>query len=53
MLSAARDLGDSARSGACLLSGPLHLGIIPTLAPYVLPRVLPELQRRYPELLSS
>jgi LysR family transcriptional regulator, hydrogen peroxide-inducible genes activator len=50
ILSAARDLADSARSSAHPLSGPLHLGIIPTLAPYVLPRILPELQRRYPEL---
>jgi LysR family transcriptional regulator, hydrogen peroxide-inducible genes activator len=50
MLSAARDLADSARRSARPLSGPLHVGIIPTLAPYVLPRVLPELQRRYPEL---
>jgi LysR family transcriptional regulator, hydrogen peroxide-inducible genes activator len=50
MLSAARDLADSARRSARPLSGPLHVGIIPTLAPYVLPRVLPELQGRYPEL---
>jgi LysR family hydrogen peroxide-inducible transcriptional activator len=50
MLSAARDLADSARSSAHPLSGPLHVGIIPTLAPYVLPRLLPELQCRYPEL---
>jgi LysR family hydrogen peroxide-inducible transcriptional activator len=50
ILSAARDLADSARSSAHPLSGPLHVGIIPTLAPYVLPRILPELQRRYPEL---
>jgi LysR family hydrogen peroxide-inducible transcriptional activator len=50
MLSAARDLADSARGGARPLSGPLHLGIIPTLAPYVLPCVLPELQRRYSDL---
>jgi len=33
-----------------VLSGPLKLGIIPTLAPYVLPRVLPLLQRQYPRL---
>jgi len=50
ILSAARDLADSARSSGHPLSGPLHVGIIPTLAPYVLPRILPELQRRYPEL---
>jgi LysR family transcriptional regulator, hydrogen peroxide-inducible genes activator len=28
----------------------LTLGIIPSLAPYVLPRILPPLQHRYPEL---
>jgi LysR family hydrogen peroxide-inducible transcriptional activator len=31
-------------------SGQLTLGVIPTLAPYVLPRVLPKLQQRYPRL---
>jgi LysR family hydrogen peroxide-inducible transcriptional activator len=50
ILSATRDLAASARRGARPLTGPLHVGIIPTLAPYVLPPVLPELQRRYPEL---
>jgi LysR family hydrogen peroxide-inducible transcriptional activator len=50
ILSAVRDLADSARRSARTLSGPLHVGIIPTLAPYVLPRFLPELQRCYPEL---
>jgi LysR family hydrogen peroxide-inducible transcriptional activator len=33
-----------------LLSGRLRLGIIPTLAPYVLPRLLPRLQADYPQL---
>ncbi len=32
------------------LAGPLHLGMIPTVAPYVLPVVLPGLAERYPEL---
>jgi LysR family transcriptional regulator, hydrogen peroxide-inducible genes activator len=50
ILSAARDLAESARRSARPLSGPLHLGVIPTLAPYVLPWVLPELQRRHPDL---
>lgn len=30
------------------LSGPLRLGVIPTIAPYLLPIVLPELLREYP-----
>ena len=33
-----------------MLAGKLSLGIIPTLAPYVLPRVLPRLQATYPQL---
>ncbi len=44
-----RDLVDFARHRD-LLSGHLRLGIIPTLAPYVLPRVLPRLQKDYPQL---
>jgi LysR family hydrogen peroxide-inducible transcriptional activator len=49
ILAATRDLVDFARHRA-LLSGGLKLGIIPTLAPYVLPRVLPRLQATYPDL---
>ncbi|HWE77342.1 MAG TPA: LysR substrate-binding domain-containing protein [Pseudolabrys sp.] len=49
ILSATRDLVDFARHRD-ILSGPLKLGIIPTLAPYLLPRLLPLLQRRYPAL---
>jgi LysR family hydrogen peroxide-inducible transcriptional activator len=50
VLAAARDLADFARHSARPLTGRLQLGVIPTLAPYILPRVLPVLQRRYPEL---
>jgi LysR family hydrogen peroxide-inducible transcriptional activator len=50
VLAAARDLVDFARHRGRLLSGRLKLGIIPTLAPYVLPKVLPSLQARYPDL---
>jgi LysR family hydrogen peroxide-inducible transcriptional activator len=32
------------------LSSPLSLGVIPTIGPYLLPRVLPALQARYPLL---
>ena len=32
------------------LSGDLRLGVIPTIAPFLLPRVLPALRRTYPEL---
>jgi LysR family hydrogen peroxide-inducible transcriptional activator len=50
LLAEARDLADFARHRARLLSGRLQLGIIPSLAPYVLPRILPVLQERHPEL---
>ncbi len=49
ILASTRDLVDFARHRD-LLSGALKLGIIPTLAPYILPRVLPLLQKRYPQL---
>ena len=49
ILAATRDLVDFARHRD-VLSGSLKLGIIPTLAPYVLPRVLPRLQAKYPRL---
>jgi LysR family hydrogen peroxide-inducible transcriptional activator len=49
ILTATRDLADCARHSGCVLGGKLRLGVIPTLAPYILPRVLPELQRRHPE----
>jgi LysR family hydrogen peroxide-inducible transcriptional activator len=49
ILAATRDLVDFARHRD-LLSGHLRLGIIPTLAPYVLPRMLPRLQAHYPRL---
>lgn len=50
ILTATRDLADCARHSSSVLGGKLRLGVIPTLAPYILPRVLPELQRRHPEV---
>ena len=50
ILAASRDLVDLARHRGRILNGRLILGIIPSLAPYVLPRILPPLQRHYPDL---
>ena len=50
LLAAERDLIDFARHRGQPLTGRLQLGVIPTLAPYVLPKILPMLHRRYPEL---
>lgn len=49
ILAATRDLIDFARHRG-VLAGKLRLGIIPTLAPYILPRLLPQLQATYPAL---
>ena len=50
VLAAARDLTEFARHSGRLLTGRLRLGVIPTLAPYVLPKILPALQQRFPDL---
>jgi LysR family transcriptional regulator, hydrogen peroxide-inducible genes activator len=50
ILAEARDLVDFARHRRSVLTGRLVLGVIPTLAPYVLPRMLSTIQRSYPDL---
>src|SRR5271170_4547302 len=45
ILGATHDLADCVRQTGPLLTGTLRLGVIPTLAPYVLPLLLPELHR--------
>jgi LysR family hydrogen peroxide-inducible transcriptional activator len=47
LLAAATDLAEVARSAAQPLSGPLRLGAIPTIAPFLLPEVLPALRRAH------
>jgi LysR family hydrogen peroxide-inducible transcriptional activator len=49
-LSSASELVDAARSAAQPLSGTLRLGVIPTIAPYLLPVVLPAVRAAYPRL---
>ncbi|MGH7820554.1 MAG: LysR substrate-binding domain-containing protein, partial [Candidatus Binatia bacterium] len=44
------ELVSEARGFRRPLCGPLRLGVIPTIAPYLLPRVLPAIRRRFPEL---
>jgi LysR family hydrogen peroxide-inducible transcriptional activator len=50
ILAEVRDLTEFARQHGKPLTGPLRLGVIPTIAPYLLPPVLPVLRRDYPEL---
>lgn len=50
VLARTEDLVQAARSAGQPLSGRFRLGVIPTVAPFVLPRALPQLRRRYPGL---
>ena len=50
VMRAVDELGALARASAGPLSGRLRLGVIPTVAPYLLPQVMRHLARHYPEL---
>jgi LysR family hydrogen peroxide-inducible transcriptional activator len=50
VLAAARELEMTARTLGDPLAGDFHLGLIPTLAPYILPIIMPELIRKLPNL---
>ncbi|MFI5411506.1 hydrogen peroxide-inducible genes activator [Kaistia sp. UC242_56] len=50
ILGEVRDLTDYARHGGGVLSGPLRIGVIPSIAPYLLPKALPLVQHTYPAL---
>ncbi len=50
LLTAVSEIAEFAQHCGRVLTGRLQLGIIPSLAPYVLPKILPALQARYPEL---
>jgi len=50
VLAETRDLEDFARHRSRPLNGLLRLGVIPSIAPYLLPKILPELQQRYSDL---
>jgi LysR family hydrogen peroxide-inducible transcriptional activator len=50
ILAQAEDLVEAARSAGQPLVGRFRLGVIPTVAPFMLPKVLPVLRERYPKL---
>lgn len=50
VLRGAEDIAELAHASKEPLSGSLRLGVIPTIGPYLLPRVLPPLRKRYPDL---
>jgi LysR family hydrogen peroxide-inducible transcriptional activator len=50
ILREADDIGQIARRARQPESGSLRIGLFPTLAPYLLPHVVPAIRERYPEL---
>jgi LysR family hydrogen peroxide-inducible transcriptional activator len=50
LLGQAQDLVEVARGALEPLSGPLRLGVIPTIAPFLLPGLLPVLRSTHPQL---
>lgn len=50
LLVGAQEIVDLVAAAAAPLSGLLRLGVIPTIGPFLLPRVLPALRRAYPGL---
>lgn len=50
VLRAVDELGELARAAQDDLAGPLRIGIIPTIAPYLLPSIVDALTRAYPKL---
>ena len=50
ILREAEELADMARAAGKPLSGELRMGVIPTIAPFLLPSLLPRLRAAYPDL---
>jgi LysR family hydrogen peroxide-inducible transcriptional activator len=50
VLREAEELADMARAAGQPLTGDLRMGVIPTIAPFLLPRLLPGLRRDWPDL---
>jgi LysR family hydrogen peroxide-inducible transcriptional activator len=50
LLAQAEDLAEAARTAGEPMTGKLRLGVIPTIAPFILPRILPELRKRHARL---
>lgn len=50
ILRSVEELDDLARAAGEQLTGRLRIGVIPTIAPYFLPKVIGELTRQYPRI---
>lgn len=50
ILMEVKGLKEIAKNYQAPLSGPLHMGLIPTIAPYVLPKIVPQIREKFPSL---
>ena len=50
ILASAQDLVEYADAAGKPMSGTIRLGVIPTIAPFLLPNVLPDIREHYPNL---
>lgn len=50
VLREAEELAELARAAGKPLSGDLRMGVIPTIAPFLLPRILPRIRTEWPDL---
>ncbi len=50
LLRDAEEVMEMARAGRSPMTGEMRLGVIPTISPFLLPRVLPVLRDRFPDL---
>ncbi|MGY3568521.1 DNA-binding transcriptional regulator OxyR [Vibrio paucivorans] len=50
ILGEVKTFKDMASQQTGAMSGPMHIGFIPTVGPYLLPRIVPSLKEQFPEL---
>lgn len=50
ILAASEDLAEYAAAASKPMAGTIRLGVIPTIAPFLLPNVLPNIRERFPDL---
>ena len=50
ILSAVDQLGEAVQEAGAPLTGPFRLGVIPTIAPFLLPQILPKVKISFPKL---
>lgn len=50
ILSEVKTFRDMASGQSGAMTGPMHIGFIPTVGPYLLPKILPQIKEAFPEL---